>query len=97
MASLKPTFSSLVFTGVQRVQLYGNRRRFSVFSCRRTDGVFRDLTAARVAIPWIKALKKIKSEEVEVKPLSGPQVPANRNLSPKRMSDSYYRVVCTSI
>lgn len=95
MASLRSTLSSLVFTGALRRQLYGHWRQFSVSSCRRTDGVFRDLTAARVVVPWIEALKKIKLE-AEVQPLRGPQVPVNRNISPKRMSDSYYRVVCVS-
>ncbi|SRR6266480_1201111 len=94
MASLRSTLSSLVFTAALRRQFYGHWRQFSASSCRRTDGVFRDLTAARVAIPWVEALKKIKSEEAEVKPLSSPQVPVNGILSPKRMSDSYYRVVC---
>ena len=94
MASLRSTLSSLVLTGALRRQFYGQWRQYSASSCRKTDGVFRDLTAARVAIPWVEALKKIKSEEAEVKPLSSPQVPVNRNLSPKRMSDSYSRVVC---
>ena len=58
---------------------------------RRTDGVFRALTDARIAIPWITALRGSQSsEKVEGKP--GPNL-CQRDLTPKRMQDSFHRVV----
>ncbi|KAI1468975.1 Thioesterase/thiol ester dehydrase-isomerase [Daldinia caldariorum] len=56
----------------------------------RTDGVFRGLTDNRLPMPWIEAWKlqqegkDIASDEARSK---------ERDLSPKKMSDSYHRVV----
>lgn len=64
---------------------------------RETDGVFRELTAQRVQTPWIEALRKREREEKEGKTQSEapstPQIPKERKLTPKRMDDSYSKVV----
>jgi hypothetical protein len=74
-------------------------RRISLTACRRTDGVFRELTAARVQQPWIEAFQQKQEKEQDggsadpgpAKPLT----PAdhNRDLAPKKMHDSYHSVV----
>ncbi|KAI0007573.1 Thioesterase/thiol ester dehydrase-isomerase [Xylariaceae sp. FL0662B] len=57
---------------------------------RRTDGVFHGLTDNRLPMPWIKALelqrqgKNMAEEEAP---------PHGRDLTPKKMSESYHRVV----
>ena len=58
---------------------------------RRTDGVFRDLTDARIVTPWIEAFR-----EREMATDNGhvaEQKSQERDLTPKKMGDSYYRVV----
>lgn len=57
---------------------------------RLTDGVFRGLTDDRLPMPWIEAWrlqqegKNIASDEAGSR---------ERDLTPKKMSDSYHRVV----
>lgn len=47
-----------------------------------------------VQTPWIEALRKKQKEGVDPSAASGEQqVPADRKLTPKRMSDSYHSVV----
>ncbi|KAK7532394.1 HotDog domain-containing protein [Phyllosticta citribraziliensis] len=71
-------------------------RKFSSTATACTDGVFRDLTEARIQTPWIEALRKKQRDGEDPTRASGiPQVPANRNLEPKPMSDSYHRVILT--
>ncbi|KAI2633266.1 Thioesterase/thiol ester dehydrase-isomerase [Hypomontagnella submonticulosa] len=59
-------------------------------AARHTDGVFRGLTDDRLPMPWIEAWrlqqegKDIASDEARSQ---------ERDLSPKKMSDSYHRVV----
>ncbi|KAL7622597.1 hypothetical protein AAE478_008107 [Parahypoxylon ruwenzoriense] len=65
-------------------------RCFHGTALRRTDGVFRGLTDKRLPMPWIEAWrlqqegKDIASDEAKSR---------ERDLTPKKMSDSYHRVV----
>ncbi|KAK4985351.1 hypothetical protein LTR50_006028 [Elasticomyces elasticus] len=69
-------------------------RRFSATTRRPTDGVFRALTENRVQIPWIEALRKQQREDNDpTKPSGVPQIPKDRHLAPKKMSDSYHSVI----
>lgn len=69
-------------------------RFFSSCQVRNTDGVYSALTEMRVKTPWVEALKskgKEGSEKIE-----SPQISTEltgRDLTPKKMSDSYHRVV----
>jgi acyl-coenzyme A thioesterase 9 len=48
----------------------------------------------RVRTPWIEALRKKQNEGADPTAVSEkPSVPAERKLTPKRMSDSYHSVV----
>jgi acyl-coenzyme A thioesterase 9 len=59
-----------------------------------TDGVFKELTAARVQTPWIEAFRKQQAGENQREKAGGQsEIPAERDLKPKRMSDSYHSVV----
>ncbi|KAI9815073.1 MAG: hypothetical protein M1827_002916 [Pycnora praestabilis] len=59
-----------------------------------TDGVYRALTDQRVKVPWVEALRKQREEGYDpTKASCKPATPANRKLEPKKMSDSYHRVV----
>lgn len=69
-------------------------RSFHSSTPRLTDGVFRALTEARVRTPWIEAFRKKQAEGSDpTKASDKPQVPADRDLIPKRMSDSYHSVI----
>ena len=69
-------------------------RRLSVTVQRQTDGVFRELTNKRIQTPWVEALRKKQKEGHDPTQASGkPETPAERDLSPKKMSDSYHSVV----
>lgn len=71
------------------------RRTFSISRPHGTDGVFRALTEERVQIPWVEAFRKQQTEGKAVQEPSGkPETPADRDLSPRKMSDSYHSVVC---
>lgn len=61
----------------------------------QTDGVFRALTESRITVPWIDAFNKIKSGEKpqDIEKDSTDEHPKKRDLTPKKMSDSYHRVV----
>ncbi|KAK8066523.1 hypothetical protein PG997_013270 [Apiospora hydei] len=58
-------------------------------SCR-TDGVFRGLTDDRLPTPWIEAFRAQQSGKGTG---SDDALPHERDMSPKKMSDSYHRVV----
>ena len=69
-------------------------RQFAVTAERQTDGVFRALTENRVQTPWIEALRKKQREGQDPTQASGKQeTPSDRDLSPRKMSDSYHSVV----
>ncbi|KAH7125437.1 HotDog domain-containing protein [Dendryphion nanum] len=84
-----------------RIQCYRTVPRCSIASrgfhstpSQRTDGVFRELTSMRVRTPWVEALRNQQSEGHDPTQASGKQkVPSDRKLTPKRMSDSYHKVV----
>ncbi|GAB7355007.1 hypothetical protein MBLNU459_g5615t1 [Dothideomycetes sp. NU459] len=70
------------------------RRSFSSTAGVQTDGVFRALTENRVQTPWIEALRKQQREGHDpTRPSGIPETPANRNLEPRSMSDSYHSVI----
>ncbi|KAF4976072.1 hypothetical protein FZEAL_7219 [Fusarium zealandicum] len=56
----------------------------------QTDGVFRGLTDTRPRMPWIEALRRQQNDEASQNPDGSSK---ERDLSPKKMSDSYHRVV----
>jgi acyl-coenzyme A thioesterase 9 len=56
--------------------------------------VFRELTAQRLQTPWVEALRKQQAESKSSAEKSAPpHVPKERELTPKRMDDSYHKVV----
>lgn len=59
---------------------------------RKTDGVFRGLTDDRLPMPWLKAFKMQQAGKGTGATESDSQ-PQERDLSPRKMSDSYHRVV----
>lgn len=68
----------------------GQARSLQTTSRRGTDGVFRGLTDGRLPTPWIEAFNKQQAgKETAAKETK----PRERDLTPKRMSDSYHRVV----
>lgn len=70
------------------------RRGFHRTPVACTDGVFRELTAARVQTPWIEAFRRREQEGKDPsKPLGKPTIDPNRKLTPKHMSDSYHSVI----
>ncbi|KAI0844237.1 Thioesterase/thiol ester dehydrase-isomerase [Daldinia vernicosa] len=79
----KTSDTCVALTGVSRRCLHGT-------AFLRTDGVFRGLTDDRLSTPWIEAWrlqqegKNVVADEVQ---------PQERDLTPKKMSDSYHRVV----
>ena len=63
---------------------------------RHTDGVYTALTEMRVRTPWIEALRTQQKDGIDPRKKSAqPATPPARDLTPKKMSDSYHRVVCT--
>ncbi len=69
-------------------------RRLHVTTRNGTDGVFKELTEMRVRTPWVEALRKKKEEGIDpTKSSNTSATPADRDLTPKRMADSYHRVV----
>ncbi|KAH8887136.1 Thioesterase/thiol ester dehydrase-isomerase [Thozetella sp. PMI_491] len=56
---------------------------------RYTDGVFRGLTDTRLPMPWIEAWRRQQEGKSPI-PTEGAK---ERDLSPKKMSDSYHRAV----
>ncbi|RDI76475.1 hypothetical protein Vi05172_g13517 [Venturia inaequalis] len=71
-------------------------RGFSSTASRSTDGVFRELTSARVPTPWIEALRR-KEVGLEVNEVVSDAKEAKeakeRRMVGKRMSESYHSVV----
>ncbi|KAI3330744.1 Thioesterase/thiol ester dehydrase-isomerase [Ustulina deusta] len=65
-------------------------RNFHCTSGRQTDGVFSGLTDERPRMPWIEAFKQQQEGKIIS---SSRQMPKERDMSPKKMSDSYHRVV----
>ncbi|KAF1814424.1 Thioesterase/thiol ester dehydrase-isomerase [Eremomyces bilateralis CBS 781.70] len=68
-------------------------RQFHVQTKLNTDGVFKELTEQRVLTPWITALRSRQAQDGKGAEPSEPGKPMRRTLEPKRMSDSYHRVI----
>ena len=66
-------------------------RPFSSSPARPTDGVFRALSENRVQTPWVEAFERQQNEGHDPTKPSGP--PLERDLTPRKMSDSYHSVV----
>lgn len=65
-------------------------RRLGTTAPRATDGVFRGLTDGRLPTPWIEAFRK---QQADQRTAAREARPKERDLSPRKMSDSYHRVV----
>ncbi|KAI8951152.1 Thioesterase/thiol ester dehydrase-isomerase [Xylaria longipes] len=77
----------------QNVRILSSRlatRSFCSTPVRKTDGVFSGLTDNRPRMPWIEAFKQ--QQEGKTITLGNPN-PEERDMSPKKMSDSYHRIV----
>lgn len=86
--------SPLPYYGTARnVRILSSRlstRKLCSTPARQTDGVFRGLTDNRPRLPWIEAFK----QQQEGKAIAlGHLKPEERDMSPKKMSDSYHRIV----
>ncbi|KAF2759809.1 Thioesterase/thiol ester dehydrase-isomerase [Pseudovirgaria hyperparasitica] len=69
-------------------------RHLHVSAPRSTDGVFRALTENRVQTPWIEALRSKQAGGPDPSQSTGKaETPRDRELTPKRMSDSYHSVI----
>ncbi|CAK7224885.1 hypothetical protein SBRCBS47491_005706 [Sporothrix bragantina] len=65
-------------------------RTFATSSSLRTDGVFRGLTDNRLPIPWIEAFQRQQEgQKIELAEANNEE----RDLTPRKMKDSYHRVV----
>ncbi|KAG8672383.1 hypothetical protein FPOAC1_005650 [Fusarium poae] len=63
---------------------------FHTTATSRTDGVFKGLADQRKPMPWIEAFNRLQ----EGKPAhNSDDIPKERDLTPRKMSDSYHRVV----
>lgn len=64
-------------------------------SSLRTDGVYPELTAMRVRIPWIEAFRNHQesSESPSAVNAASSNTSPRRDVSPKKMSASYHRIV----
>lgn len=55
-----------------------------------TDGVYKALTEMRIGTPWIEALRKSREGSIGT-----PAEPVKPDLTPKKMSDSFVKFVCS--
>ncbi|KAI1634376.1 HotDog domain-containing protein [Biscogniauxia mediterranea] len=81
--NLRPYNPLLIVSSLSSRGLHGT-------SLRQTDGVFRGLADTRLPMPWIEAWK-LQQQGNDA--MSGELQPKERDLTPKKMSDSYHRVV----
>lgn len=68
-------------------------RCFQTSTPRSTDGVFRGLTDDRLPTPWIEAFRMQHQGNGTSATKEAGQEPGERDLSPRRMCDSFHRVV----
>ncbi|MCJ1324476.1 hypothetical protein MMC10_001138 [Thelotrema lepadinum] len=71
----------------------GNGRPFHVSQNWQTDGVYHELTAMRVRTPWIEAFRKQQEEGIVEAQSTPPATAKKHQTSPKKMSDSYHRII----
>jgi len=71
------------------------KRNIHGTAVRQTDGVFSGLTDHRDRIPWIEAFKEQQREQAGKGSSSGNNAhqKVERDMTPKKMSDSYHRVI----
>lgn len=75
-----------------RAQLPSIQRRcFRSSINHQTDGVYKALTEMRVRTPWIEALRQ--NTGTECQDSEGPSQLVKPDLTPKTMSDSYFKCV----
>ena len=100
MGSQLPLIRGIMY-GIQGTRLWPRQcsqiavtRQLNTTPVYSTDGVYQDLTNMRVRTPWIEALRQKQEEEHEPSKRSNtPATIAERDLKPKKMSDSFHRVV----
>ena len=95
MRSLNTLRLAQIGQSTRSMQLSSARRQIHATPLQATDGVFKELTEMRVRTPWVEALRKRKEGDINAE--EGRTVSktlADRALTPKKMSDSYHRVVC---
>lgn len=90
LQALRKSKASTLIAPLRSVAL----RRFHANPTCRTDGVYQGLTNMRVKTPWVEALRKQREEGFNpTKTSDTPLTPLDRDLKPKKMSDSFHRVV----
>jgi acyl-coenzyme A thioesterase 9 len=67
-----------------------NANSFHTTTPRKTDGVFQGLEDKRQPMPWIEAFER---QQRGLPAHKSDDYPKERDLTPKKMSDSYHRVV----
>ncbi|KAF5249377.1 hypothetical protein FANTH_5258 [Fusarium anthophilum] len=67
-----------------------NANSFHTTTPRKTDGVFQGLEDKRQPMPWIEAFER---QQKGLPAHKSDDYPKERDLTPKKMSDSYHRVV----
>ena len=80
---------------VTRCQNWASGKPFHTSQSVKTDGVYHELTAMRVRTPWIEAFRKQQEESSTEDRSASPATAAKHENFPKRMSDSYHRIVRT--
>ncbi|KAI1827300.1 Thioesterase/thiol ester dehydrase-isomerase [Xylaria intraflava] len=89
-SSSSPSASFKISQSLRALPLRPAARSIHATPVRRTDGVFSGLTDGRPRLPWIEAFK-LQQEGKNISLHDG--MPDQRDMSPKKMSDSYHRVV----
>lgn len=78
--------------GPRRIHGFCDNRPLHTKTRLFTDGVFRDLTNMRVQVPWIEALRQQRDAAATPRSAQSKQG-AQISVAPKRMSESYHKVV----
>ena len=90
-----PTVNSFQLSILSSNPLSLRSGRLHTTSKCSTDGVYKALSEMRVETPWIEALRKQREHGMDpTRKSDTPATPPDRDLRPKRMADSYHRVVC---
>jgi hypothetical protein len=66
------------------------KRPFHTTQPQATDGVYKAITEMRIRTPWIEALQKSKEGST-----GAPAESVKLDLTPKKMSDSFVKFVCS--
>ena len=82
-------------SSVARCQNWTGGILFHTSQSVKTDGVYHELTAMRVRTPWIEAFRKQQAEGSTEGRIASPATAAKQENLPKKMSDSYHRIVRT--